>query len=91
MSTITVILEPDATGTLHLPVPSGMRHGKVQVTAILTPVPDTGTPPVADRRKHAFDALRRIAARGGLSPFRDQDPVSWQRETRRDRQLPGRE
>ena len=33
MSTITAILEPDADGTLHLPLPEELRHGKIQVTA----------------------------------------------------------
>ncbi len=47
MSTITLILEPDADGTLHLPLPAELRHGKVKVEARLeaadaeeiTPVP----------------------------------------------------
>jgi hypothetical protein len=47
MSTITLILEPDADGTLHLPLPAELRHGKVKVEAKLeaadaeeiTPVP----------------------------------------------------
>ena len=30
MSTITAILEPDADGTLHLPLPEELRHGKVK-------------------------------------------------------------
>lgn len=33
MSTITAILEPDADGTLHLPLPAELRHGKVRVEA----------------------------------------------------------
>jgi len=28
MNTITAILEPDADGTLHLPLPPELRHGK---------------------------------------------------------------
>ena len=33
MSTITAILEPDADGTLHLPLPAELRRGKVKVVA----------------------------------------------------------
>lgn len=39
MSTITLILEPEADGTLHLPVPEELRHGKVEVVAMLRPAP----------------------------------------------------
>jgi len=35
MSTITTILEPDADGTLHLPLPEELRHGKIRITATL--------------------------------------------------------
>lgn len=35
MSTITAILEPEADGTLHLPVPDELKAGKVKVVAIL--------------------------------------------------------
>lgn len=37
MSTFTAILEADADGTLHLPLPEELRHGKVEVTATLKP------------------------------------------------------
>ena len=37
MSTINAVLEPDADGTLHLPLPPELRHVKVQVTATLKP------------------------------------------------------
>ena len=37
MSTITAILEPDADGTLHLPLPEELRHGKIRVTATMQP------------------------------------------------------
>lgn len=37
MSTINAILEPDADGTLHLPLPPELRHVKVEVTATLKP------------------------------------------------------
>ncbi len=44
MSTITAILEPDADGTLHLPVPMAWRKTAIRVKAEMEPVAD---PPVA--------------------------------------------
>jgi hypothetical protein len=38
MSTITAILEPDATGSVRLPLPPELRHTPVKVTATLEPV-----------------------------------------------------
>ena len=38
MSTISLILEPEADGTLHLPVPAELRGSRVKVEAILEPV-----------------------------------------------------
>jgi hypothetical protein len=40
MSTIRAILEPDADGSLHLPLPEELRHGKIEVVATLKPVLD---------------------------------------------------
>lgn len=37
MSTINAILEPDADGTLHLPLPPELRHVKIEITATLKP------------------------------------------------------
>ncbi len=97
MSTITVILEPDADGTLHLPLPEELRHGKVKVEAKLESVeasagvaraPRAGmaaTAEMIERRRAALAEVRR------LNPYRDlTDPVAWQREIRQDRPLPGR-
>ncbi len=93
MSTITAILEADADGTLHLPVPAELRHGKIQVTATLKAADGTSsiapkaTPEMVARRKVALRELR------GLGGLRDviPDPMAWQREMRRDRPLPGRD
>ncbi len=93
MSTITVILDPDADGTLHLPLPPELRHGKVQVTATLQPV--NGTPSIAPlataqmvaQRKAAFQKLRELGGLRQVIP----NPVTWQREMRQDRKLPGRD
>ena len=84
MSTITAILEPDADGTLHLPLPEHLRHGKVKVVATLEresqAVGDKGTP------LQALKELRKLGAFGDIT-----DPVAWQREQRMDRPLPGRD
>jgi hypothetical protein len=93
MSTITAILEADADGTLHLPLPAELRHGKIEVTATLkaangaAPAVPRATPEMLRRRKEAFAKLREL---GGL---RDAipDPMAWQRELRQDRPLPGRD
>ncbi|MGB8167359.1 MAG: hypothetical protein WCF18_07690 [Chthoniobacteraceae bacterium] len=85
MSTITAILEPDADGTLHLPLPADAPRGKLKVTATLEPA-GADWP---ERRERALAALRRLAARGGIGSI--SDPVAWQREQRKDRPLPGRE
>ena len=37
MSIITATLEPDADGTLHLPLPPELRSGKIKVEAKLEP------------------------------------------------------
>jgi len=90
MSTITAILEPDADGTLHLPVPAQLRHGKVKVEARLeaadTQEADGGE---ADRQRRLLETMERLRA---LNPFKEvQDPVALQREMRQDRPLPGRD
>lgn len=78
MSTITAILEPQADGSIHLPVPIEMRRGKVKVIATLIPVPDNPQQAVK-----TLDALRRIAERGGMKNI--PDPARWQREIRQER------
>ena len=93
MSTITVILEPDADGTLHLPLPAELRHGKVEVTATLkaangtSPALPRATPEMLRRRREAFQRLREMGGLRDVIP----DPVAWQREMRQDRPLPGRD
>jgi len=37
MSTIKATLEPHADGTLHLPLPPELRHGRLDVTATIEP------------------------------------------------------
>lgn len=38
MNTLTAIIEPDADGTLHLPLPSAWRHQPIRVKAEMEPV-----------------------------------------------------
>ena len=93
MSTITAILEADADGTLHLPLPAELRHGKIAVTATLNAADGTSsgvpraTPEMLRQRKEAFQKLRELGGLRDVIP----DPVAWQRELRQDRPLPGRD
>lgn len=45
MSTITAILEPDADGSLRLPLPPELRHMPVKVTATVEAVAAVGARP----------------------------------------------
>ncbi len=85
MSTITAILEPDADGTLHLPLPEHLRHGKVKVVATLDSELDVAT----TKQKTPLEALKELRKRGTFKEI--TDPVAWQREIRKDRPLPGRD
>ncbi len=89
MSMITAILEPDADGTLHLPMPPDAPRGKVKVTATVEPVSAGETAARQANWEQAMEALRGLAAQGGIQSI--PDPVAWQREIRNDRSLPGRE
>lgn len=89
MSKISVILEPDDEGTLHLPLPPELRDGKVKVEARLERVmgPDENA---ARPNGTVLDALREMRALGGMRDL-IPDPISWQREQRIERPLPDRE
>ena len=87
MSTITAILEADADGTLHLPLPAELRHGKIKVEAKLEAAPPADAPTGKDTPLEAFKELRKLGGLRHLIP----DPVAWQREQRVDRPLPGRD
>ena len=88
MSTITAILDPSADGTLHLPLPVELRHGKVRVKATVEAV-EVPAMSEEQRKKELLKIMERIRAR---NPFKDiADPVAWQREMREDVVLPGRE
>ena len=56
MNTITAIIEPDADGTLHLPVPAEWRNRPVQVKASLELVEARENPATSDLK--GFGCLR---------------------------------
>ena len=90
MNTISAILEADADGTIHLPLPEELRHGKIEVTATLRAVSTTAlltgaTPEQLSRRRTALRELRALGGFANVIP----DPAGWQREERSDRDLPG--
>lgn len=72
MSTVTAILEPEADGTLHLPVPEALRHGKVEVVATLRSVAVQSNPAskfgegILERLRKTRDLLGPIGPDDGL-------------------------
>ena len=85
MSTITAILDADADGTLHLPLPAELRKSRLKVTATLEAAPGA-TPTLARTPLEALKELRKLGAFKTIT-----DPVAWQRDERKDRPLPGRD
>jgi hypothetical protein len=90
MSTITAILEAEADGTLHLPVPQDLRRGKVKVVATLQAEPETASPRAEAKPATPLEALKELRKLGGLRRM-IPDPVAWQRAQRQERPLPGRD
>jgi hypothetical protein len=88
MSTITAILEAEADGTLHLPVPQNLRQGKVKVVATLQAQHETASQREEAKPGTPLEALKELRKLGGLSHV-IPDPVAWQREQRKERLLPG--
>jgi hypothetical protein len=86
MSTITAILEADADGTLHLPLPMELRKSRLKVTATIQAVQDLTDRPT---KEDALAALRKLRDLGTFKKI--ADPVAWQREIRKDRPMPGRD
>ena len=84
MSTITAILEPDVDGTIHLPLPEELRHGKVQVEATLQAVSQDSTTSIPMEKGTPLEAFKILRKMGGLRHI-IPDPVAWQREQRTDR------
>jgi len=90
MSTITAVLEADADGTLHLPVPPNLRRGKVKVVATLQAEQEIPGQSGEANPGTPLEALKELRRLGGLSHV-IPDPVAWQREERKERTLPGRD
>jgi hypothetical protein len=98
MTTLTAEAEIAADGrvTIAEPLPGWVRPGHARVLLVVdddacgnlgqrSPKPEA-TPEMVARRKKALASVRR------LNPYRDiADPAAWQREIRRDRELPFRD
>lgn len=70
MSTITTILEPDADGTLHLPVPPGWGKTPIRVKAELEPL----SPAASGHEPAAPESLKGCGClRGKISMSPDFD------------------
>ena len=65
--------------------PKGLSPDK-EVPVIVTVLDESTSP---DRGARMADALERIAAAGGPTTF--GDPLDWERQSRRERPLPGRD
>jgi hypothetical protein len=90
VSTITAILEAEADGTLHLPVPLNFQRGKVRVVATLQTEQEAASQPADAKPGTPLQALKELRKLGGLRHV-ISDPAAWQREQRKERPLPGRD
>lgn len=86
VSTITAILEADADGTLHLPLPVELRNSTLKVMATIQAVGATSERPSQEDALAALQKLRELGTFKEIS-----DPVAWQRDIRKDRPLLGRD
>jgi len=98
MTTLTAEAEIAADGrvTIAEPLPGWVRAGHARVLLMVDDearaisahpsLKPEATPEMVARRKKALASVRR------LNPYRDiADPAAWQREIRRDRELPFRD
>ena len=71
MNLISTIIEPDADGTLHLPLPKAWQHQSIRVRAELEPVGALGEHGVAESMENlkGFGCLR---GKISLSPDFDE-------------------
>jgi hypothetical protein len=90
MSTITAVLEAEADGTLHLPVPLSFQRGKVKVVATLQTEQEVAGQEPEAKPGTPLEALKELRKLGGLRHV-IPDPAAWQREQRKERPLPGRD
>jgi hypothetical protein len=89
MDTIVAVLEPDADGTVHVPVPIALRGAKVRVTAKMEPVRKAKRDRLETNDLTLEEIFEKLRASGIAKKI--PDPVGWQRKQRKDRKLPGRE
>ncbi len=87
MNTISITLQADDDGTLHLPLPPEMQHGTFRVTVTLEPLANEAAEFEASRRNNLVQSTAAIRASNLFAAV--ADPVTWQREIRADRLLPG--
>jgi hypothetical protein len=84
---------PDGSMRLLSPLPAWLKPGRAHVLMTVESAQEkpqleklTATPEMIARRSAALAEVRK------LNPYRDiAEPVSWQREMREDRPLPGRD
>ena len=58
MSTITAIFEPDADGTVHVPVPAEWRHLPIKVTAEMEPAGDPTSSAYGSEWMNSFGSIQ---------------------------------
>ena len=95
MKTLETDIEIGADGSMKLlsPLPAWLKPGRAHVLMTVESMEEkpkrqklTAAPEMIARREAALENVRR------LNPYRDiTDPAAWQRETREDRPLPGRD
>ncbi len=95
MRTLETDIEIGVDGSVRLlsPLPTWLRPGRAHVLMTVESMDEkpkrqklTATPEMIARRKVAMEEIRK------LDPYREiNDPVTWQREMREDRPLPGRD
>jgi hypothetical protein len=69
MNRIIRIIEPDADGTLHLPVPEAWRHQAIRVNAELEPV---GAVPAGPNSGGALKGFGSLRGKISMSPDFDE-------------------
>lgn len=78
----------DAHGVMHVEVPKDWIGRPLHVRIEPGDIP-AALMTAKERHAKGLAAMKRLAARGGIKGI--PDPVAWQRESREDRPLPGRE
>jgi hypothetical protein len=76
MSPITAIVEAAADGTLHLPLPAELRHGKVKVVASVEPL-SVAPEPAEPGSGKGFGALTGKLSMAPLFHFRTTDLIDY--------------